>query len=94
MVTSFDISQEIFSIDMLTALKSSLMHRRKHVLRSFRLYGDQVQLAFLYKCDTMNLLNPIAYGILQLSQLQGGDFYPTPQKTMLKLFDWFEIWYT
>ena len=24
----------------------------------------------------------------------GGDFYPTPQKTMLKLFDWFEIWYT
>ena len=41
MVTSFDISQEIFSIDMLTALKSSLKHRRKHVLRSFRLYGDQ-----------------------------------------------------
>ena len=39
-------------------------------------------------------INPIAYGILQLSQLQGGDFYPTPQKTMLTLFDWFEIWYT
>ena len=39
-------------------------------------------------------LNPIAYGILRLSQLRGGDFYPTPQKTMLKLFDWFEIWYT
>ena len=43
--------------------------------------------------------NPIAYGILRLSQLQGrgegaGNFYPTPQKTMLKLFDWFEIWYT
>ena len=35
----------------------------------------------------------VAHGILQLSQLQG-DFYPTPQKTMLKLFDWFEIWYT
>ena len=39
--------------------------------------------------------NTIAYGILRLSQLGGGgDFYPTPQKTMLKLFDWFEIWYT
>ena len=24
----------------------------------------------------------------------GGDFYPTPQKKMLKLFNWFEIWYT
>ena len=34
----FDISQEIFSIDMLAALKSSLKHRRKHVLRCFRLY--------------------------------------------------------
>ena len=41
MVTSFDISQEIFSVDMLTALKSSLKQSRKHVLRSFRLYGDQ-----------------------------------------------------
>ena len=41
MVTSFDISQEIFSIGMLTALKSSLKHRHKHVLRSFRLYGDE-----------------------------------------------------
>ena len=42
--------------------------------------------------------NAIAYGILRLSQLRGGGgggrFYPTPQKTMLKLFDWFEIWYT
>ena len=28
--------------------------------------------------------NPIAYGILRLSQLRGWDFYPTPQKTMLK----------
>ena len=22
-----------------------------------------------------------------------GDFYPTPQKTMLRLSEWFEIWY-
>ena len=42
MVTSFDISQEIISIDMLTALKSSLKHRRKHVLRSLQLYRDQI----------------------------------------------------
>ena len=40
-VLNLDLSQEISSIDMLTALKSSLKHRRKHVLRSFRLYGDQ-----------------------------------------------------
>ena len=32
-------------------------------------------------------VNPIAYGILRLSQLRGWDFYPTPQKTMLKLFN-------
>ena len=41
MVTSFDISQEIFSIDVLRALKSSLKHRRKHVLRPLQLYVDQ-----------------------------------------------------
>ena len=29
-----------------------------------------------------------------LSYGGGEDFYPTPQETMLKLFDWFEIWYT
>ena len=38
--------------------------------------------------------NPITYGISRLSQLRERDFYPTPQKTMLKLFDRFEIWYT
>ena len=43
MVTSFDISQEIFSIDMLTALKFSLKHRRKHVLRPLQLCRDQAQ---------------------------------------------------
>ena len=46
MVTSFDISQEIFSSDMLTALKSSLKHRRKHVLRSFRQHRDQALTVF------------------------------------------------
>ena len=32
-------------------------------------------------------VNPIAYSILRLSQLRGWDFYPTPQRTMLKLLD-------
>ena len=35
------ISQEIFAIDMLTALKPSLEHDRKHVVRLLQLYGDQ-----------------------------------------------------
>ena len=35
------ISQEIFAIDMLTALKPSLEHDHKHGLRLLRLYGDQ-----------------------------------------------------
>ena len=44
---SIHISQEIFAIDVLTALKSSLEQPRspasKHVLRLLRLYGDQAQ---------------------------------------------------
>ena len=35
------ISQEILAIDVLTALKSSSKHRRKHFLRLLRPYGDQ-----------------------------------------------------
>ena len=59
MVTSFDISQEIFSIDMLTALKSSLKHRRKHVLRSLQLYGDQ---ALIYlNCKRKTLVYSLRY---------------------------------
>ena len=41
---SIDASQEIFAINVLTALKSSLGHRRKHILRSLRPYGDQAEL--------------------------------------------------
>ena len=37
MIVSIDLSREIFTIDMLRALKSSLKHRRKHVLRSLQL---------------------------------------------------------
>ena len=59
MITSFDISQEIFSIDIMTALKFSLKHRRKHVLRSFRLYGDlalaSLSILFTIKIDVFPL---------------------------------------
>ena len=41
MITGIDLSQEIFAVNMLRTLKSSLKHRRKHVLRSLQLYGDQ-----------------------------------------------------
>ena len=40
---SIHISQEIFAIDVLTALNSSLEQRLKHVLGLLRLYGDQAQ---------------------------------------------------
>ena len=43
MVASIDCSQEIFAVDIITALKSSLKHSRKHVLRSLQLFGDQAQ---------------------------------------------------
>ena len=40
---SIHISQEIFAIDVLTALKSSLEQCQKHVLGLLWLYGDQAQ---------------------------------------------------
>ena len=43
MIAGIHISQETFAIDMLTALKPSLEHDRKHILGLSRLYldGDQ-----------------------------------------------------
>ena len=45
MIVCIHVSQEIFEIDVLTALKFSLEHRRKQVmrllLRLLQLYGDQ-----------------------------------------------------
>ena len=41
MIAGIHISQEIFAIDVLTALKSSSEHRRKHILRLLQPYGDQ-----------------------------------------------------
>ena len=38
---SFDLSHEIVTTDVFTALKSSFKHRCKHILRSLRLYGDK-----------------------------------------------------
>ena len=49
-----------------------------------KVYTEE-QLKKLKEEEVEKLLNPIAYGILRLSQLRGGgDFYPTPKKTMLK----------
>ena len=36
-----NLSQETFAIDTWRAVVCSLGHGRKHMLRSFRLYGDQ-----------------------------------------------------
>ena len=44
MIAGIHISQEIFAIDVLTALKSSLEQRRKHVLQLLHPYGDQASL--------------------------------------------------
>ena len=41
MMSGIRISQEIFAIDELTALKPTLKHDRKHVLQFLRLYGGQ-----------------------------------------------------
>ena len=42
MIAGIHISQEIFPIDVLTALKSPFKYRRNQVLRLLQLYGDQV----------------------------------------------------
>ena len=41
MITGIDLSQEIFAVNMLRTLKSSLKDRRKNVLRSLQLYKHQ-----------------------------------------------------
>ena len=49
MIVNIDLSQEIVGIDMSRALKSSLKHSRKHVLRPLQLYGDQALKPGSYK---------------------------------------------
>ena len=41
MMAGIHILQGVFAVDMLTGLKPSLEHDRKHVLRLLRLDGDQ-----------------------------------------------------
>ena len=56
MIAGIHISQELFAVDMLTALKSSLKHDRKHVLRLLQLYGDQALSAYASKFLIISLL--------------------------------------
>ena len=55
-------------------------------IRKMTVKGVQIKLESFF----LTLLPTAFYDFLSYR----GDFYPTPQKTMLKLFDWFEIWYT
>ena len=56
MIASIHILQEIFAIDVLRALKPSLKHDCKHVLRLLRLYGDQAkELSNIFAGFTMSL---------------------------------------
>ena len=62
MITSIDLSQEIFVIDMLTALKSSLKHRHEYFLQLLLLYGEPGSRGHATRCaqPTCNLFrNPI-----------------------------------
>ena len=49
MITSNDLSQETHATDMLTAIRSSLNHSRRHALRLLRLYGDQALEVYVIK---------------------------------------------
>ena len=46
MMAGIHISHEIFAIDVLTALGSSLEQRRKDALRLLQLYGDQAKMCW------------------------------------------------
>ena len=57
MMAGIHASQEIFAIDVLRALKSSLEQRRKHVLRSLQLYGDQAVIIGTLMTDQFNSIS-------------------------------------
>ena len=64
MIAGIHISQKVFAIDVLIALKSSFFEQRRkpHVLRLLRLYGDQF-LSRGYACNIstrLSLLVPLA----------------------------------
>ena len=59
---------------MLRTLKSSLKHRRKHVLRSLQLYGDQA-------------LACIAWGILHVKEIASTmNFSATKRDLKIKIY--------
>ena len=57
MMAGIHISQEIFAIDVLRTLKSSLEQRRKHVLRLLQLYGDQAIMFATLMTDQFNSIS-------------------------------------
>ena len=62
MIIGIDLSQEIFAVDVLRIFKTSLKHRRKHVLRSLQLYGDQAFKSYLVGGANDRPYPPSAYG--------------------------------
>ena len=57
--------------------------------QQFLLYSERK--VIIYR--KLTVLNTAFYDFLSYRG-GGGIFYLTPQNTMLKLFNWFEIWYT
>ena len=53
MIAGVHISKEMFADGILTALKPSLQHDRKHVLRLLRLCGDQALIYSSCKLKTL-----------------------------------------
>ena len=72
MITSIDVSQEIFAMDIMKVLKSSLKHHRKQVLRLLQLYGDQA----------LSMLQSIVYKIHSLSTDLNRKFVQRPLNEM------------
>ena len=68
MITGIHISQEIFVINMLTALKLSLEHDRKHTEQLLRQYGDSNQNKVVRK-NKPCLLCLFAYSYRQFKKL-------------------------
>ena len=71
MIKSIDLSQQTFAVDLLTALKCSLKHRRKHVLRSFQLYRDEALTLLGLRCFFVTLRT-------------GGDHFDPPTNSEAK----------
>ena len=75
--------QIVSTINDTKVTENSNDYAYKAMLEILLIYDDAEEKGAL----RLSCFNPIAYGILRLSQLRGWDFYPTPQRTMLKLFD-------